>query len=183
MASDTVYQFTVKDIDGKDVSLERYRGHVLCIVNVASKWGKTDANYTQMVQLAGKYPQLRLLLFPCNQFGGQEPGAHQEIKQFASKYNFKVRYVHSNVVSIIIFFQFDMFSKIDVNGSKADPLWVFLKEKQAGFLINAIKWNFTKFIVDKNGKPVARLGPNEDPIPAVEKAVEKYLWSATSSKL
>ena len=76
-----------------------------------------------------------------------------------------------------------MFSKIDVNGSKADPLWVFLKEKQAGFLINAIKWNFTKFIVDKNGKPVARLGPNEDPIPAVEKAVEKYLWSATRCKL
>ena len=92
MASDTVYQFTVKDIDGKDVSLERYRGHVLCIVNVASKWGKTDANYTQMVQLASKYPQLRILLFPCNQFGGQEPGAHEEIKQFASKYNFKVRY-------------------------------------------------------------------------------------------
>jgi len=112
-----------------------------------------------MVQLAAKYPQLRILLFPCNQFGGQEPGAHEEIKKFASKYNFK----------------FDMFSKIDVNGSKADPLWVFLKEKQAGFLINAIKWNFTKFIVDKNGKPVARLGPNEDPIPAVEKAVEKYL--------
>ena len=83
--------------------------------------------------------------------------------------------LHSNVVSIITLFQFDLFSKIDVNGSKADPLWVFLKEKQSGFLINAIKWNFTKFIVDKNGKPVARLGPNEDPIPAVEKAVEKYL--------
>ena len=92
MALDTVYQFTVKDIDGKDVSLERYRGHVLCIVNVASKWGKTDVNYTQMVQLASKYPQLRILLFPCNQFGGQEPGAHEEIKQFASKYNFKVIY-------------------------------------------------------------------------------------------
>ena len=72
--ADTVYQFTVKDIDGKDVCLERYRGLVLCIVNVASKWGKTDVNYTGMVQLAAKYPQLRILLFPCNQFGGQEPG-------------------------------------------------------------------------------------------------------------
>lgn len=110
--------------------------------------------------MAEKYPQVKILAFPCNQFGGQEPGSNEEIKQFAeSKYNVK----------------FDMFSKIDVNGSNASPLWTYLKEKQAGFLINAIKWNFTKFIIDKEGKPVARLGPMDDPVPAVENEIKKYL--------
>ena len=72
-------------------------------------------------------------------------------------------------------FQFDMFAKINVNGGSASPLWTFLKEKQAGFLINAIKWNFTKFIIDKEGRPVTRLGPGDDPIPAVETEIKKYL--------
>merc|ERR1711953_1426868 len=111
-------------------------------------------NYRQLVELTEKYPEVRVLAFPCNQFGGQEPGTDQEIKEFATrKYN----------------------AKFDVNGSAADPLFTFLKEKQAGFLINAIKWNFSKFIIDKTGVPVCRLGPMDDPIPAVENEIKKYL--------
>ena len=102
---------------------------------------------------------MAILAFPCNQFGSQEPGSNSEIKQFAEGYGVK----------------FDMFEKIDVNGGKAHPLWVYLKEKQGGPLGSAIKWNFTKFVVDKSGVPVARLGPMDDPIPKVEKEIEKYL--------
>lgn len=118
-------------------------------------------NYRQLVELYTKYSEadgLRILGFPCNQFGGQEPGTEQEIKEFAAKYNVK----------------FDMFSKINVNGGSAHPLWAFLKEKQGGFLMNAIKWNFTKFVVDKEGNPVARIGPTDDPIPKVETEIKKY---------
>ena len=161
---DTVYQFTVSDIDGKKVSLDKYRGKVLVIVNVASKWGKTDVNYKQLVELHNKHSEaagLQILGFPCNQFGGQEPGTDQEVREFATtKYGVK----------------WDLFSKVEVNGGNADPLWNFLKEKQSGFLINAIKWNFTKFVIDRNGHPVARLGPMDDPIPAVENEVKNYFW-------
>ena len=115
--ADTVYQFTATDIDGAQVSLEKYRGHVLVIVNVASKWGKTDVNYKQLVEMFNKHSEadgLRILGFPCNQFGGQEPGTEEEIKKFAtSKYSVK----------------WDLFAKLDVNGGNADPLWAFLKEK------------------------------------------------------
>ena len=119
-------------------------------------------NYKQLVELHNKHSEaagLQILGFPCNQFGGQEPGTDQEVKEFATtKYGVK----------------WDLFSKVDVNGSNADPLWNFLKEKQSGFLINAIKWNFTKFVIDRTGHPVARLGPMDDPIPAVENEVKKY---------
>ena len=168
--ADTVYQFTVTDIDGAQVSLEKYRGHVLVIVNVASKWGKTDVNYKQLVEMFNKHSEadgLRILGFPCNQFGGQEPGTEAEIKEFAtSKYGVK----------------WDLFAKVDVNGGNADPLWAFLKEKQSGFLINAIKWNFTKFVVDKTGRPVARFGPMDDPIPAVENEIKKHFWEVEKIK-
>ena len=177
----SVHQFKVRNIDGETVSLAQYQGKVLVIVNVASRWGKTDVNYRQLVELTEKYPQLRVLAFPCNQFGGQEPGTDQEIKNFATnKYNAKVRKLRRLELhhSAKILFQFDLFSKIDVNGSNADPLFAFLKEKQAGFLLNAIKWNFTKFIIDKDGVPVCRLGPMDDPIPAVEKEIKKYFWKS-----
>jgi len=157
----SIYQFSATDIDGTEVSMEKYKGHVCIIVNVASKWGKTDVNYRQLVELYGKYSEadgLRILGFPCNQFGGQEPGSESEIKEFVAKYNVT----------------FDMFSKINVNGGSAHPLWAFLKEKQGGFLMNAIKWNFTKFVVDKEGQPVARFGPTDDPIPKVEEEIKKY---------
>jgi len=156
-----IYEFSAVDIDGNEVSLEKYEGHVCIIVNVASKWGKTDVNYRQLVELYNKYSEaegLRILGFPCNQFGGQEPGTEQEIKEFVAKYNV----------------EFDMFSKIDVNGNNAHPLFKFLKEKQTGFLVNAIKWNFTKFVVDKEGVPRSRSAPTDDPIPKVETEIKKH---------
>jgi len=119
-------------------------------------------NYKQLVEIYSKYSEaagLRILAFPCNQFGGQEPGTDLEIKKFAED-----RY---NVT-------FDMFSKINVNGGEAHPLWVYLKNKQQGFLMNAIKWNFTKFVIDKEGQAVARFGPMDDPIPVVEDEIKKY---------
>ena len=116
----------------------------------------------QLVEMYNEHSEtagLRILGFPCNQFGGQEPGSDEEVKKFATeKYNVT----------------FDMFSKINVNGGDAHPLWVYLKEKQGGFLMNAIKWNFTKFVIDKEGQPMARFGPTDDPKPKVEDEVKKY---------
>ena len=182
---DNIYQFSARDIDGKVTDLSKYEGQVCVVVNVASKWGLTKANYTQLVQLHEKYNQvspsntlqsatkhidkltftlqtgnkLAILAFPCNQFGAQEPGSSSEIKKFAEGYGVK----------------FDMFEKVNVNGSEAHPLWVYLKEKQGGLLGSGIKWNFTKFVIDKNGNPVARLGPTDAPIPKVEDEIKKYL--------
>jgi len=159
----SIYEFSAKTIDGEDVSLDKYKGKVCIIVNVASKWGKTKVNYTQLVEMYEKYVSedggLAILGFPCNQFGGQEPGTNDEIKAFADGYGVK----------------FDMFEKIDVNGSDAHPLFKYLKAKQGGMLIDAIKWNFTKFVVNKEGIPVARFGPTDDPVPKVEKEVQKLL--------
>merc|ERR1739844_208467 len=104
---------------------------------------------------------LRILAFPCNQFGNQEPGTEAEIKQgVTEKYGVK----------------FDMFSKISVNGEEADPLWRYLKMKQGGLdhMDRAIKWNFTKFVVDKAGQPVARFEPKDNPIPKIEEECKKY---------
>jgi len=158
------YGFTANNIDGEKVSLEEYRGKVCIVVNVASRWGKTKVNYTQLVSLHSKYGgeagKLAILAFPCNQFGAQEPGSNQEIKNFArEKFNAK----------------FDLFEKVDVNGNKAHPLFVFLREKQGGLLGSAIKWNFTKFVIDPEGNVVARFGPLDDPIPKVEDEIKKHL--------
>jgi len=158
--ANSIYEFSAKNIDGEEVSLEKYDGRVCVVVNVASKWGKTRVNYTQLVELHKKYSEtgvkLAILAFPCNQFGSQEPGTNAEIKKFAAGYGVK----------------FDMFDKIDVNGKNAHPLWIYLKEKEGGLLGSSIKWNFTKFIIDKEGKPVARLGPMDDPIPKVENVIK-----------
>ncbi|XP_052751010.1 juvenile hormone epoxide hydrolase-like isoform X3 [Galleria mellonella] len=147
----TIYEFTVRNINGKDVKLDRYKGHVLVIVNVASQCGLTDTNYEQLNELYERYAiskGLRILAFPCNQFSGQEPGTHREIFNFAKKRNVK----------------FDVFEKVDVNGDNAHPLWKFLKRTQSGTFGDFIKWNFSKFIIDKNGVPVERFGPNVNPI-------------------
>lgn len=121
----------------------------------------TDKNYRQLQALYDEFADskgLRILAFPCNQFGSQEPGTNDEIKKFATeKYGVK----------------FDLFSKINVNGDLAHPLYKYLKNKQSGFLVNAIKWNFTKFIIDKNGQPVVRHGPRTDPND-MRKDLEKY---------
>lgn len=149
--ADTIYDFRAKDIHGNDVSLDKYRGHVCIIVNVASNCGYTDNHYKELVQLYEKYGEtkgLRILAFPSNQFGGQEPGTAQEILNFVKKYNVT----------------FDMFEKINVNGDDAQPLWKWLKTQASGFITDDIKWNFTKFIINKEGKVVSRHAPSTSPL-------------------
>lgn len=156
----SIYEFSAKSIDGEVVSLNKYKGHVCVIVNVASRCGHTKSNYEQFVELHDKYAEekgLRILAFPCNQFGKQEPGDSAAICKFAEKRNVK----------------FDVFEKINVNGPTAHPLWNYLKEKIAGPKGKAIKWNFTKFIINQDGEPVERFTPATKPLTLV-KTLEKY---------
>jgi glutathione peroxidase len=146
----TVHDFTVDDIHGDPVSLGRYKGEVLLIVNVASKCGFTP-QYKGLEALYRKYRDkgLEVLGFPCNQFGSQEPGNEQEIATFCET-NYDVT--------------FPMFSKVDVNGDAAAPVYRYLKSAKPGLLgTEAIKWNFTKFLVDRAGNVVARFAPNDTP--------------------
>jgi len=168
----SIFDFTATDIDGNEVNLSAYKDHVCIIVNVASKWGKTAVNYQQLVALHKKYAEagLRILAFPCNQFGSQEPGTNEEIKAFAE--NKGVEFGKG----------FDFFSKIDVNGKNTHPLWDYLKNKQGGTLFNAIKWNFTKFVIDKEGQAIARFGPMDDPIPKVEESIGNLLTIPASTE-
>ncbi|XP_037904339.1 probable phospholipid hydroperoxide glutathione peroxidase isoform X3 [Hermetia illucens] len=158
----SVYDFTVKDNAGNDVKLDKYKGHPLLIVNIASKCGLTKNNYQKITQLKEKYYEqgLRILSFPCNQFGGQMPEANGE------EMVCHLRDAKADVG--------DVFAKINVNGKDADPLYKYLKHKQGGTLGDAIKWNFTKFLVDKNGQPVKRYSPTTDPMD-IAQDIEKYL--------
>ncbi|KAJ8504224.1 hypothetical protein OPV22_005110 [Ensete ventricosum] len=157
----SIHDFTVKDIDGKDVSLGKFKGKVLLIVNVASKCGLTTSNYTELSHIYEKYKTqgFEILAFPCNQFGGQEPGSNPEIKQFACT-RFKA--------------DFPIFNKVDVNGPNTAPIYQFLKSSAGGFLGDLIKWNFEKFLVDKNGKVVERYPPTTSPF-QIEKDIQKLL--------
>lgn len=149
--STSIYDLKVKNIEGQDVSLGQYQGKTLLIVNVASKCGFTP-QYKELEELYRSYKDqgLEILAFPCNQFGHQEPGNEEEIKNFCSL-NYDVT--------------FPLFAKIDVNGAQESPLYHFLKDALPGVLgTKAIKWNFTKFLVDKNGKPVARYAPTDRPM-------------------
>jgi glutathione peroxidase len=146
----TAYDFSAKSLDGEDQSLAAYKGKAMLIVNTASKCGFTP-QYTGLEKLWEKYQKQGLVVlgFPCDQFGHQEPGDAEEIKNFCSL-NYDVR--------------FPLFEKIDVNGGDAHPLWKWLKSQKSGLLgIEAIKWNFTKFLVDKNGKVVKRYAPTDTP--------------------
>lgn len=157
----TAYDFTARDIDGKAQSLSKYKGDVLLIVNVASKCGFTK-QYTGLEALYREHKDqgFQVLGFPCDQFGHQEPGDEAEIKNFCS---------------LTYDVSFPMFAKIDVNGSKADPLYKWLKEQKSGLLgIGAIKWNFTKFLIDRNGSVIKRFAPADTPESLV-KDVEKLL--------
>jgi len=158
----SIYDFTATDIDANDVSFEKYKGHVCIIVNVASKWGVTARNYQELQALHDQFAEsggLRILCFPCNQFGSQEPGSDAEVKEFVQgKYGVN----------------FDLFSKIKVNGKDADPLWKYLKSKQGGTLGDLIKWNFSKFLIGKNGQPVQRYSTTDHPF-AMLPDIEKYL--------
>ena len=156
-----VYDFSAKNIQGKDLPLSEYRGKVLLIVNVASRCGFTP-QYTGLQKLYEQYQPkgLEILGFPCNQFGAQEPGTEAEIKSFCDL-NFGVK--------------FPLFSKIDVNGDKAHPLYKYLTKDLPGILgTEGIKWNFTKFLVDREGNPVKRYGSADKP-EGMQKDIEKLL--------
>lgn len=153
--SQSVYDFKVRNIEGNEVPLSEFQGKALLIVNVASKCGFTP-QYKELEEVYRTYKDsgLEILAFPCNQFGEQEPGNPDEIKNFCSL-NYDVT--------------FPLFAKVDVNGNKEEPLFKFLKESLPGILgTKAVKWNFTKFLVDKNGHPVARYAPNDKPKSLIE---------------
>ena len=146
----TVYDFTANSLDGKPVALKDYAGKVLLVVNTASKCGFTP-QYAGLEALYEKYRErgLAVLGFPCNQFGAQEPGSADEIGAFCQQ-NYGV--------------SFPMFDKIDVNGDGAHPLYRWLKSSAKGVLgSEAIKWNFTKFLIDKHGNVVERFAPTTKP--------------------
>ncbi len=141
----TIYDYVVKNMKGEDVSLSEFKGKVILIVNTATGCGFTP-QYEGLEALYKKYKDQGFVIldFPCNQFFGQAPGTDEEIHSFCTlKYDVS----------------FPQFHKIDVNGKKADPLYEYLKTQKKG----RIKWNFTKFLVDRNGNVVDRFGPMEKP--------------------
>jgi glutathione peroxidase len=146
----TIYKYTATTATGEKVGLEAWRGRVLLIVNTASQCGFTP-QYAGLESLYEKLEPrgLTVLGFPCNQFGGQEPGTDAEISQFCQK-NYGVT--------------FPMFAKLEVNGPHADQLFQYLTRAKPGLLgTEAIKWNFTKFLIDRDGEPVARFAPQTKP--------------------
>lgn len=162
-ADKTVHAFTMKNIDGVDVPLSRYRGKVLLIVNVASKCGHTP-QYTDLEELNKRYRErgLTVLGFPANNFGWQEPGTDAEIKTFCTtQYNVS----------------FDMFSRISVKGSDQHPLYAYLTSEEANpMTAGDVKWNFTKYLVDRKGKVIAKFGSGVKPLSEeLVKAVEEAL--------
>lgn len=157
----SIYDFNVKTIDGEEISMEKYKGKVLLIVNVASKCGFTS-QYEGLENLFDKYKNedFMVLGFPSNQFANQEPESNQKIKDFCSL-TYEVK--------------FDMFAKIDVNGDNEAPIYKFLKSNQKGILgTEAIKWNFTKFLVDKDGNIINRYASTTTP-QAIENDIKKLL--------
>ena len=157
----SIYDFHVTTIDGKEISMSEYKDKVLLIVNVASECGFTP-QYEGLEKLYETYKEqgFMVLGFPSNQFGEQESGTDEKIKFFCQgTYD-----VH-----------FDMFSKIDVNGENTDPLYKFLKRKQGGFLwMDSIKWNFTKFLVDREGNIVDRYASSTKP-KSIESDIKRLL--------
>ena len=157
----SVYDFTAQSLDGSPAPLDAYRGKVLLIVNTASKCGFTP-QYTGLEALWEKYRDQGLVVvgFPCNQFGAQEPGDAAEIASFCS---------------LTYDVSFPMMSKIDVNGPGAHPLYIWLKHQKRGLLgSESVKWNFTKFLLDRNGEVIGRYAPTTEP-KALESAIEAAL--------
>ncbi|MGX7350633.1 hypothetical protein RU97_GL001619 [Enterococcus canis] len=155
----SIYDFTVKDATGQPVALKDYQGKVLLIVNTATGCGFTP-QYEGLEQMYRKFKEqgFEVLDFPCNQFGNQAPGSNQEIQEFCQ--------LHYDTT-------FQTFGKVDVNGETADPLYKYLKAEKKG-LGEAIKWNFTKFLVDREGNVVKRFGSATTP-EKIEAVVANYL--------
>ena len=157
----TAYDFSARTLDGTDVSLDAYRGKAMLVVNTASKCGFTP-QFGGLEEMYEKYKDkgLEILGFPCNQFGKQDPGSNDEIMEFC-QLNYGV--------------SFPMFGKIEVNGANADPLFKYLKKAAPGALgTEGIKWNFTKFLIDRSGNVVKRYAPKDTP-KAIAKDIEKLL--------
>ena len=155
-----IYDFKVKDNGSNEVSLNKYKGKVLLIVNTASKWGFTP-QFEGLQTLYEKYgdDKFEILAFPCNQFANQESGNDLEIKSFCTN-NYGVT--------------FPVFKKIEVNGENAEPLFKYLKSSCAGLFGNSIKWNFTKFLVDSEGRVVDRFAPSTKP-EKLEKKIKELI--------
>ncbi len=157
------YDFTVKSTSGADYPMNQYKGKVVLVVNVASKCGFTP-QYKGLEEVYREFKDqpFAALGFPCNQFGSQEPGSNEEIQQFCSM-NYAV--------------SFPILAKVDVNGAKADPIYMFMKEKAPGLLgTEIIKWNFTKFLIGKDGQVLKRYAPNTEPkdiVPDIKEALKK----------
>ena len=159
--ADTIYGFSAQTIKGEEKSLSDYKGKVLLVVNTASKCGFTP-QYEGLEKLYEKYKGegLEILGFPCNQFGAQEPGTENDIQEFC-KLNYGV--------------SFPMFAKIDVNGDNAHPVYKYLQSVKPGILgTEQIKWNFTKFLIDRQGNPVKRYGSSTTP-EQIDSDIEKLL--------
>ena len=157
----TIYDFSVKDADLKEISLEVYKEKILLIVNVASYCGLTY-QYEGIENLYKKYKDqgFEVLAFPCNQFAFQEPGTNEEIKKFCD-----IKYGVT----------FKIFNKIHVNGSKSEPIYQFLKEQSPGVAgTTQIKWNFTKFLINKNGEVIERFSPQAE-ADEIEASIKKLL--------
>lgn len=158
-----IYDFKVTNNKGEEVSLAKYKGKVLLIVNTATGCGFTP-QYKELEALYKKYKDesLEILDFPCNQFGHQAPGSDQEINSFCTlKYDTT----------------FPRFKKIDVKGENAAPLYKWLKKEKGGIFGNSIKWNFTKFLVDREGKVVKRYSPTTNPL-KIEGKIQELLKGA-----
>ena len=156
MEAKNLYDFTVKNKKGESVSLAEYKGKVVLIVNIATKCGFTP-QLKGLEELWNTYQDKGLVIlgFPCNQFANQNPGSDNQTQEFCSL-NYGVT--------------FPILKKINVNGNDADPLYKWLKSKKEGILWSAIKWNFTKFLINKNGEVVHRFAPTASP-----SSLEKYI--------
>jgi glutathione peroxidase len=159
-SKENFYKFKAKDLTGKEISMKSYEGKVVLIVNTASKCGFTP-QYLGLEALYTKFKDKGFVIlgFPCNQFGGQEPGNAEEISNFC-----KLKYDVT----------FPMFDKIEVNGDNAFPLYKYLKNALPGTLGNDIKWNFTKFLLDRKGNPIDRYSPTTKP-EDISNDIEKLL--------
>lgn len=156
----SIYDFTIKSNKGEDISMSAYKGKVLLIVNTATKCGFAP-QFNDLETLYQEYSEkgLEILAFPCNQFLNQEPGSDSEI---------------ANVCQINYGLSFPLMAKIDVNGGNAHPLYKYLQKNSTGLFSSAIKWNFTKFLVDSNGQIVNRYAPTVSPI-SMKNDIEKLL--------
>ncbi|CAO2839697.1 unnamed protein product [Amaranthus hypochondriacus] len=157
----SIHEFVVKDSKGKEVDLSLYEGKVLLVVNVASKCGFSNINFTQLTELYLRHRDkgFEILAFPCNQFLKQEPGSSEDAAHFACT-KFKAEY--------------PIFQKVCVNGPKTAPVYKFLKASKGSVCGNGIKWNFTKFLVGKDGKVIQRYGTGTPPL-SIEVDIQKAL--------